>query len=189
MDYGLKTRKENMTEKPSKMQPALLGGLVIGLFWSVPFLNLINFCCCVGVIAGGALAGWMLIKRSPTLPVTNGDGAVVGMLAGLVGAVVYLVLGIPIGLVFSDSGVAVIKTLFESMNNPEINRALEEAIKTSQNRSLGARILESLLSWFIVSVISIGFSTVGGLIGVSMFEKRKGQYPPPAPPPSYGAQY
>lgn len=171
-----------MLEKPSKIQPALLGGLVIGVLWSVPFLNLINFCCCLGVMMGGALAAWQLIKRSPTLPVSSGDGAVVGMLAGVVGAGVYLVLGIPIGLVFSESGLAVVRTLFESFNNPEINRAMEEAIKSSQNRGLGERLVEALVSWLIVSVISVGFSTIGGLIGVSIFEKRKGQYPPQPPP-------
>lgn len=170
-----------MIEKPSKTQPALVGGLIIGVLWSVPFLNLVNLCCCLGVMAGGALAASQLIKRSPTLPVSNSDGAVVGMLAGLVGAGVYLILGIPIGLVFSDSGVGVIKALFATFDNPEINRAIEDAISTSQDKGLGQRLLESLVSWFIMSVISIGFSAIGGLIGVAMFEKRKGQYPPQPP--------
>jgi hypothetical protein len=168
-------------EKPSKTQPALIGGLIIGVLWSVPFLNLVNLCCCLGVMAGGAFAASLLIKRSPTLPVSSGDGAVVGMLAGLVGAGVYLVLGVPIGLVFSDSGVGVIKALFATFDNPEINRAIEQAIEASQNRGLGERLLESLVSWFIVSVVSVGFSAIGGLIGVAMFEKRKGQYPPQPP--------
>lgn len=170
-----------MIEKPSKTQPALIAGLIIGVLWSVPFLNFVNLCCCLGVMAGGAFAASLLIKRSPTLPVSSSDGAVVGMLAGLVGAGVYLVLGVPIGLLFSDSGVGVVKTLFATFDNPEINRALEEAIAASQNKGLGERVLESLVSWFIVSVISIGFSAIGGLIGVAMFEKRKGQYPPQPP--------
>ena len=176
-----------MIEKPSKTQPALLAGLVIGLLWSVPFLNLINFCCCVGVIAGGALAAWLLIKRSPVLPVSSGDGAVVGLLAGLVGAGVYLVLGIPIGLVFNpQAGVSMVKSLFATMNNPEVNRAIEDAIRNAQNQGFGERLVGTLVSWCITSVISVGFSTIGGLIGVSIFEKRKGQYPPQAPPPSGG---
>ena len=172
-----------MIEKPSKTQPALIGGLVIGLLWSIPFLNLINMCCCLGVMAGGALAASLLIKRSPTLPVSSGDGAVVGLLAGLIGAGVYLVLGVPLGLVFSQSGLSVIRSVFEAFNNPEINRAMEEAIRNSQNQGLGERLLGSLVSWCISSVISIGFAAIGGLIGVAMFEKRKGQYPPPGFPP------
>ena len=176
-----------MIDKPSKIQPALLGGLVIGLLWSIPYLNLINFCCCIGVIAGGALAAWLLIKRSPVLPVSSGDGAVVGLLAGLVGAGVYLVLGIPIGLVFNQAGVSIIKSLFGMFNNPEINRAMEDAIRNAQNQSMGERLVGVLVSWVITSVISVGFSSIGGLIGVAMFEKRKGQQPPSqTPPPGLG---
>ncbi len=176
-----------MIEKPGKIQPALLGGLVIGVMWSIPFLNLINFCCCLGVIVGGALAAWLLIKRSPVLPVSSGDGAVVGLLAGVVGAGVYLVLGIPISLVFNQAGLSVVRSIFEQMNNPEINRAMEEAIRNSQNQGMAERLVAALVSWLITSIISAGFSTVGGLIGVAMFEKRKGQqYPPQAPPSSGG---
>ena len=171
-----------MIEKPSKTQPALIGGLVIGLLWSVPFLNLINLCCCLGVMAGGALAAWLLIKRSPELPVSSGDGAVVGLLAGLVGAGVYLLLGIPIALVFNpQTGVSAVKSIFALMNNPEVNRAMEEAIRNTENQSLAERLVGALVGWGITSVISVGFSAIGGLLGVSMFEKRKGQ-PPQAPP-------
>lgn len=171
-----------MIEKPSKIQPALLAGLVIGVLWSVPFLNLINLCCCLGVMVGGALAAWLLIKRSPVLPVSSGDGAVVGLLAGLVGAAVYLVLGIPIGLVFNQTGVSMVRSIFALLNNPEINRAMEEAIRNAENQGLAERLVGALVIWFITSIISVGFSTIGGLIGVSMFEKRKGQYQPQAPP-------
>ena len=174
-----------MIEKPSKTQPALVGGLVIGLLWAVPFLNLINFCCCLGVMAGGALAGWMLIKRSPVLPVSSGDGAVVGLLAGLVGAGVYLVLGIPISLVFNQAGLSVVRSILDQMNNPEIHRAMEEAIRNSQNQGLAERLVGALVGWLITSVISVGFSTVGGLIGVALFEKRKGQQSPPQAPSGF----
>lgn len=75
-----------MVEKPNKIQPALVGGLIVGLLWSIPFLNLINFCCCLGVMIGGAVATLMLVKRSPVLPVRSGDGAAVGALAGVIGA-------------------------------------------------------------------------------------------------------
>lgn len=173
-----------MIEKPSKIQPALIGGLIIGVLWSVPFLNLINFCCCIGVMVGGAVAAWMLIKRSPVLPVSSGDGALTGLLAGLVGAGVYLVLGIPISLVFNQAGLSVLKSVFESFNDPQIREAMDQAIRSSQNQGMGERLLGALLTWFVVSIVSVGFSTIGGLIGVGLFEKRKRQYPPQAPPPT-----
>ena len=173
-----------MIEKPSKVQPALIGGLIIGILWSIPFVSLINFCCCLGVLIGGAVAALMLIKRSPVLPVSSGDGAMAGLLAGLVGAGVYLVLGVPISLVFNEAGLSMFKSIFDSFDDPQIRRAMEEMIRSSQNQGMGERLLGALLGWFIVSVVSVGFSTIGGLIGVALFEKRKGQYPPQAPPPT-----
>jgi hypothetical protein len=171
-------------EKPSKMQPALVGGLIIGVLWSVPFLSLINFCCCLGVMVGGAVATLMLVKRSPVLPVSSGDGAVVGMLAGLVGAGIYLVLGVPISLLFNQAGVSMFKSLIDSINDPQFRQVMDEALKASENQGLAERLLGALISWFVVSIISVGFATIGGLIGVSIFEKRKGQGYPPQPPPT-----
>jgi hypothetical protein len=44
-----------MIEKPSKLQPALLGGLVLGLGSVIPGLHYGNFCCCGWGLVGGAL--------------------------------------------------------------------------------------------------------------------------------------
>ena len=37
----------------NKFKPALLGGLVVGILSSIPF---INYCCCIWAIGGGGLA-------------------------------------------------------------------------------------------------------------------------------------
>ena len=72
-------------------------------------------------------------------------------------------------------------------------RMIEEAIRNSQNQPLSERLVGALFAWLIASVISIGFASLGGLIGVALFEKRKGQNPPqppsgyPPPPGQSGA--
>src|SRR2546423_15711672 len=72
-----------------KMKPALIGGVVLGILSAIPFVNLPNLCCCAWAIAGGILAAHLYIKASPA-PVRPGDGAVLGVLAGGVGAGIYL---------------------------------------------------------------------------------------------------
>jgi hypothetical protein len=84
----------------NKLKPALLGGLVVGLLSSIPFLN---YCCCIWGIGGGLLAVFLYIKDSPT-PVRPGDGAVLGAMAGVIGALLYLVIGIPIAYFVSGGG-------------------------------------------------------------------------------------
>ena len=39
-----------------RLQPALLGGVFIGVMSSLPIVNIGNCCCCLWVLAGGALA-------------------------------------------------------------------------------------------------------------------------------------
>src|SRR5918997_5101787 len=80
-----------------KMRPAVIGGVVLGVLSAIPFVNMVNMCCCAWAIVGGVLAANMYIKNS-TSPVSTGDGAQVGAIAGVVGAVIYLVLGVPLGI-------------------------------------------------------------------------------------------
>jgi len=176
-----------VVEKPNKIQPALVGGLIVGLLWSIPFLNLINFCCCLGVMIGGAVAALMLVKRSPVFPVSSSDGAAVGALAGAVGAGIHLIIGVPIGLIMNQASFSVLKSLLAQMNDPQVRSAMDQALSESANQGFAERLLGALVGWLIVSAVSVGFSTLGGVIGVAIFEKRKGQQPPVAPSgPDYG---
>ena len=52
---------------------------------ALPVINLAN-CCCAWVLFGGALASYLMQQDHP-VPITAGDGAIVGLLAGVVGAV------------------------------------------------------------------------------------------------------
>src|SRR5262245_29076718 len=72
-----------------KMLPALLGALFIGVLSSLPIVSMGNLCCCLWVVSGGVLAAWVMQQNTPR-PVTNGEGAVVGVLAGCVGSVLVL---------------------------------------------------------------------------------------------------
>jgi hypothetical protein len=42
-------------------------------------------------------------------------------------------------------------------------------------------IVAHIVNGIILAVLLIVFSTIGGLIGISVFEKRKGTVPPPPP--------
>src|SRR5262249_2515277 len=180
-----------MLEKPSKIVPALIGGIILGLLSAIPGVNLGNACCCLWVLLGGAIAAKMLITRSPVYPVQSGDGAVVGLLAGAVGSVVNLVIGIPLQLLF---GQAIMVSFFEWMRNltsqdPNATAQIDQAIRMYQNRPFAEALGQALVYWLIGSVITMGFAALGGLLGVAFFEKRKGG-PPQAypPPPGYPPQ-
>ena len=152
----------------NKLKPALLGGLIVGVLSGVlSFIPFVNYCCCLWSIGGGALAAFLYIKSSPT-PVGMGDGAMVGGLAGVVGAILYVIINLPITLlIFGVAGMS------------------------SQLRQAGVDIPFSpfvlvIVSSFVTAIILALLATLGGVIGTAIFEKRKGDGLAPPPPQNFG---
>ena len=61
----------------------------MGVLSALPLVAAGN-CCCLWVISGGAIAAYLL-QQNQTAPLTPADGALVGLLAGLIGAIVHFV--------------------------------------------------------------------------------------------------
>jgi hypothetical protein len=146
----------------NKLKPALLGGLIVGVLSAIP---IINYCCCIWSIGGGALAAYLYIKSSP-VPVSMGDGAMTGGLAGVVGGIIYLVLGLPIAILF---GMAAMQD--------QLNRTGVQLPFT------GVALM--VVAGIVGAVILAGLATLGGVIGVAIFEKRKGNGIAPPPPQNF----
>jgi hypothetical protein len=147
----------------NKLKPALLGGLIVGILSSIPLLN---YCCCIWGIGGGALAGFLYIKSS-LIPVKVGEGAVIGVLTGIVGAVLYCIIGVPIAYFISGGNI--------------------DATLRSTGLQLPAGVsglLVFVISGVVVGAILIVLSIIGGLISVPIFEKRK-DVPLPPPPQDF----
>ncbi|HEU4389152.1 MAG TPA: hypothetical protein VFV34_15225, partial [Blastocatellia bacterium] len=168
----------------SKLQPALVGGLILGLLSSIPFVKFGNLCCCLWVLLGAALAARSLVNRSPVFPVTYGEGATVGALAGAVGSVVCLFIGVPLELLIGDAiYLPMLRWFTERMDNPDMQRMMNDAIEQAQYQPMGQRLAGALIQWVVFAAIVVAFATLGGVIGIAFFEKRKGQAPPAAFPP------
>src|SRR5215212_1545400 len=78
-----------------KLKPAIIGGVIVGLLSTIPFINWVNFCCCAWAIVGGVIAANMYVKSSP-VPVKPADGAMIGAMAGALGGAIYLIIGVPL---------------------------------------------------------------------------------------------
>jgi hypothetical protein len=145
-----------------KLKPALVGGLIAGILSLIP---IISTCCCIWAALGGLLASYMYIKNSPA-QVTTGEGAIEGILTGVVGSLIYVVVQVPLALLL---GVA----------------SMEQAIRRSGVEIPFSGMALMFLTVFLVIVLILVFSTIGGLVGVPIFEKRKPTQPPP-PPQDFG---
>ena len=143
---------------PNKLTLALLGGVVMALPSLIP---LVQWVCCVWAAVGGALAAGLYIKKSPT-KVEPGEGAILGAIAGGVGAAINLIVGLPIAYALYGA------------RGPAATR----------DGSFGGVLM---LVGIFGTMMLVAFATAGGLLAVQMFEKRRsGMSVPPPPPPSYG---
>lgn len=104
----------------------------------------------------------LYVKGSPT-PVSVGDGAIVGAMTGAIGGAIYLVIGMPIYFVLG--GVAAMSMQIRQIS-PDFPLS-------------GAVLL--IIGGIIGFIIYLVLATVGGLIGVPIFEKRKNGSAPPPP--------
>ncbi len=116
-----------------KKQPALIGGLIVGVLSSLPVVNIGNYCCCLWALLGGALAAKLLIDRSPQ-PVKPGDGAAIGAMAGGIGAVISLIIGIPLSLVMGPAMFGMMRRLADLTSDPNAQQALERMIAKARRR-------------------------------------------------------
>src|SRR5829696_5828426 len=110
---------------PTKTQPALLGGLAIGVLSALPVINIAN-CCCAWILFGGALAAYLMQQNHPE-PIHAGDGAIVGLLAGLFGSFVWLILSIPISAVMAPLQSRMAQRVLQNASDmaPELRTLLE----------------------------------------------------------------
>lgn len=161
----------------NKLKPALIGGVVLGLLSAIPFVNWVNICCCLWAILGGMLATKMYVSSSPT-PASTGDGAILGAMAGVVGAIIVIVIGIPLSILTSGLVQGLMVSFVEGINP-------SQADMMRRQMEAGSTVAGAIVNGIILAVLIVVFSTIGGLIGVSIFEKRKGGSVPP-PPQSYG---
>jgi len=111
-------------------------------------------------------------------PIQIGDGAIAGLLAGLIGTFVWLILSVPIGMAMAPLQSGMSQRMLRDASDiaPEF-RALLESL------SGGPAIGIGLLFGFIVMLFaSTFFGMLGGLFGALLFRKSSPPVIPPIPP-------
>jgi uncharacterized membrane protein len=148
----------------------------MGVLSALPLIAAGNACCCLWVVSGGFIAAY-LFQQNKTTPMTPGDGALVGLLAGLAGAVVRTIVAIPIDLLVAPMEQAMLQRVLDMGTLPPEARDVLERYGRGAAMN-GAFFIISrifgLMFWIFVGGV---FSTLGGLLGALIF---KTQTPPAA---------
>ena len=174
----------NTTTKPDYRQPALIGGVVMGVLSALPIVSAGNACCCLWIISGGMVAAYLL-QQNQTAPLTPGDGALVGLLAGLCGALVQTVVSIPINLLVAPMEQAMLQRFMEVGGGmpPEMRDMIERFSGRDRAVSGALFIVGRAFAFMFMLFFGTIFSTIGGLLGSVLFRRNM---PPGAIDPTPG---
>ena len=154
----------------ARLQPALLGGVFIGVMSALPIINAGNCCCCLWVLAGGALAVYLRQQSSP-VSITAAEGALMGLLAGFIGGILGVLLAIPIQMMVGPMQQEWMSRIMAGNEDmpPELRDMVDKMMAGNAMFVAGA---------VMNIVISVIFGMLGGLLGVAIFKKNA----PPQPP-------
>jgi hypothetical protein len=153
----------------NKFRPALLGGVFIGVLSALPFIGAANLCCCLWVVAGGVLTAYLQQQAQPE-PIEAGDAALGGLIAGLVGAVITIVIG---QILLSVTGPLVQEQVRRALeSNPDVPPEVRDLI-TRLTSGGGIALLQAAIYLPVYAI----FGLLGGLLGMAFFKKK-----PPASP-------
>lgn len=163
------------------MQPALLGGLFIGVLSALPVVNVGN-CCCLWIIGGGFLAAYV-DSQNTSGNLTMGRGALDGFLAGVLGAVIWLFVDVALaGLLGPLQGRIAEEIARRAQDMPPDQRAWFDALASRSSSPLRYAV-----GFFFQLVIGVVFAPVGGMLAALFFKKDVppalggSQAPPPLP--------
>jgi hypothetical protein len=155
-----------------------MAGAIAGFLSGLPFIGSANCLCCLWIVGGAAAAVKLLAKETPAA-LTSGDGAIVGMLTGIVAAVVDTLVSIPLRSFNLGLAQKIMDTASEM--GGEMPAGLDGLFQSAAGPLSPGWFL---LGLFMSSVLFAVFGALGGIVGVSLFVKKPARAVPPMPPPA-----
>ena len=148
----------------TRVKSALIGGGVLGIASCLPYIGLVNVACCALYIAGGVLATYLYMKEQPpTAKAPYGEGAVVGLLAGVFGGIAVAI----VTSVASAFGYTPGAEVFEMLRGFGVPVPDDDVEAATTAMSLVIDAVQAIILYMI-------FGTIGGLVGSAIFHKKDG---------------
>ena len=145
------------------IQPVLLGGLFLGVLSALPIISAGN-CCCLWTLGGGMLTVY-LAQQQTAQKLRLIDGARLGLLAGLAGAVIWLVTAVVVDILMSPLQQRMMDFVLRNARDiPPDARGMLESF--GREASMAARLAVGFVFQLCVQT---PFAALGGLLGVAMF--------------------
>lgn len=150
----------------ARYQPALLGGLFIGVLSSLPVIGAFNACCCLWVVTGGLLTTYLMQQNDPQ-PIETSTAALAGLIAGAIGGVISAIGAAFMVMLGGDAQREAIEQFVGSMRDLP-----PEAVEMIERFTTGPAM--AIIGGVITVPIYAIFGLLGALLGVAFFRKKPG---------------
>lgn len=165
-------RSESAAPQPQLnfIQPAIAGGMFLGFLSSIPIISAGNLICCMWVVGGGGIAGFLLAKQRPG-GISYGDGAFVGVLSGLFGAIVATIISIPVRIISAQVFDSQQQAIEEWLQQAGIEGSLHDLLLRLASPEISA---VTVIFTFLLNLIVFAlFAMVGGILVLAILKRRK----------------
>ncbi len=147
----------------ARFQPALLGGLFIGVLSALPVIGFAN-CCCLWVITGGMLTVYLEQQATPK-PIETSSAALSGLIAGAVGG---LISSLASALTLRLTGGVQQDAIEQALSN--IPNMPPETMEMIRGFATGPSL--ALVMVAITVPLYAVFGMLGALLGTAFFRKK-----------------
>ena len=169
------TINKNMNH-PSKFTPVIISSFVMVFLSLFPVLNLINVLCCAGIIIGGASGTWYYAKQLEKTGefIQNKDGIMIGLLAGIISAIIYVIFSTTIIMLAKQNPVEMVYQLTQQygVNIPTESEKILKTVNDEYSRNGFSTIMIGV-ELFSRIVTHCVFGPLGGLLAASILNKRR----------------
>ena len=165
------------SQSPSMLKPTLIGGGLFGALAGLPVVGALNCACCALIAGGGFLAAYLYSKEcaGQGIEFRPGGGALVGLVAGLFYAIASTVVG---GIVGALSGGPDVDMIIDQMEQADAPPEMVDLMVNVFEMMSGPTGI--IVIFFVSLLLGAIFSTLGGLIGGSVFKVESAVPPPPS---------
>ena len=163
-----------------RQQSILAGAFVTGIL-STSYLSFVNAICCLGVIVGGMVAAQQFTSRTGRA-IEAGDGAVIGALAGVGGAVLGSIFDAMLRPLSLDSNSISQGMMQQWMQGMEGQQGMSPEMM--QQFQGGGGIMMFLVGLGFSVVLYAIFGAIGGAIGSALFGDETAGTEPEGPAPT-----
>ncbi len=169
-----------MNSGPNRIVPVLYGALIMTMISLFPLINLINVFCCAGIAIGG-LAGVYFYNKQLSgtgIPLTSKDGGMIGLLSGILAAVLVSGFTVLAGLLSNTNPVSEALKMMEDSGIDLPSEMLVYADRFSEEyNTYGFSPTIAIFSFIMHMILFPLFGAIGAITGGSILGKKNNAGP------------